>query len=99
MLESLRCNTCAHCHVCHAVIEETNTLHPCKFYEKKRPTGKWIINTKYNKRGKKFLDCPFCRYGENGDVVCEVSKTPNFCPNCGASLTLPTNRRRNNERV
>lgn len=49
----------------------------------------WIENTRYNRRGKKFLDCPVCHYGENGDVICEVSKVPNYCPNCGERLILP----------
>ena len=39
MLESIRCNTCIHCHVCHAVAECTNTLYPCKDYEKNLPRG------------------------------------------------------------
>ncbi|MBO7695988.1 MAG: hypothetical protein J6T10_25420 [Methanobrevibacter sp.] len=52
-----------------------------------RPHGEWIENTRYKRKGKKFLDCSRCHYGENGDIICEVSKLPNFCPNCGASMS------------
>ena len=48
--------------------------------------GEWITNNRYKRKGKKFLDCSVCHYGEKGDVMCEVSKTPNYCPNCGAKM-------------
>ena len=51
-----------------------------------RPHGEWIVNNRYKRKGKKFLDCSECHYGENGDIICEVKKIPNFCPNCGASM-------------
>lgn len=86
MLESLRCNTCIHCHVCHAVAECTNTLYPCKDYEKNRSHGEWVEVPRYNRKGKRFLDCSVCHYGEKGEIVCEVAKVPNFCPNCGADM-------------
>lgn len=52
----------------------------------KRPHGEWIENKKYNRRGKRFLNCSVCHYGDNGDIVCHVSIVPNFCPNCGADM-------------
>ena len=51
-----------------------------------RPRGEWIENKKYNRRGKRFLNCSVCHYGDNGDIVCNVSVVPNFCPNCGADM-------------
>ena len=51
-----------------------------------RPTGEWIENKRYKRKGKKFFDCSVCHYGENGDVMVEVPKIPNFCPNCGAKM-------------
>lgn len=54
--------------------------------KEERPHGEWIENTRYKRKGKKFLDCSRCHYGENGDIICEVSKVPNYCPNCGASM-------------
>lgn len=50
--------------------------------------GEWIILEKYNKKGKKFLNCSVCNYGDKGDIVCEVKTTPNFCPNCGSRNTI-----------
>ena len=35
------CEDCIHYNVCHAVAECTNTLYPCKDYEKKRTHGEW----------------------------------------------------------
>ena len=52
-----------------------------------RPYGEWIENTRYKRKGKKFLDCSRCHYGENGDIICEISKVPNYCPNCGAIMS------------
>jgi len=49
--------------------------------------GEWVEVKKYNRKGKKFLDCSVCHYGEHGDIVCEVSKLPNFCPACGLPMT------------
>lgn len=63
-------------------INERNRL----LKERKQPHGEWIENTRYKRKGKKFLDCSRCHYGENGDIICEVSKIPNFCPNCGADM-------------
>lgn len=54
--------------------------------EVNRPKAEWIENTRYKRKGKKFLDCSRCHYGENGDIICEVSKVPNYCPNCGADM-------------
>ena len=53
-----------------------------------RPHGEWIENKKYNRRGKRFLNCSVCHYGDNGDIVCHVSIVPNFCPNCGADMRI-----------
>lgn len=51
-----------------------------------RPHGEWIDVPRYNRKGKRFLDCSVCHYGEKGEIVCEVAKVPNFCPNCGADM-------------
>ena len=51
-----------------------------------RTNAEWVPNTRYRRKGKTFLDCSRCHYGENGDVICEVSKVPNYCPNCGARI-------------
>jgi len=51
-----------------------------------RPHGEWISNNSYNRRWKTFLDCSVCHYGKNGDVICQVTKIPRFCPNCGAIM-------------
>ena len=72
MIESMRCNTCIHCHVCHAVAECTNTLYPCKDYEKERPHGEWIEILPFS-TGK----CSLCG---------NVANITNFCPNCGALM-------------
>lgn len=56
----------------------------------KRPCGEWVVNNRYRRKGKIFLDCSVCHYGENGDVICEVKKTPRFCPNCGAEMVEKT---------
>lgn len=52
-----------------------------------RPHGEWVEVKRYNRKGKRFLDCSVCHYGEKGEIVCEVTKLPNFCPNCGASMS------------
>ena len=54
--------------------------------EEQRPHGEWIVNNRYKRKGKKFLDCSECHYGEHGDIICEVNKIPRFCPNCGALM-------------
>lgn len=55
-------------------------------FEEERPHGEWVEVKRYNRKGKRFLDCSVCHYGEKGEIVCEVTKLPNFCPNCGASM-------------
>ena len=55
--------------------------------EDQRPHGEWVEVKRYNRKGKRFLDCSVCHYGEKGEIVCEVTKLPNFCPNCGASMS------------
>lgn len=49
-------------------------------------TGEWIENKRYSRKGKRFFDCSVCHYGENGEVMVEVPKIPNFCPNCGVKM-------------
>ena len=72
------------------------TCEECKFFQalnmaldalkKERPHGEWIVNNRYKRKGKTFLDCSVCHYGENGDVICEVKEIPRFCPSCSAIM-------------
>ena len=81
----MKCKNCEHYNIC--VV--CNYIHDkCGYYEPTRPHGEWIENTRYKRKGKKFLDCSVCHYGENGDIICEVSKVPSYCPNCGARMKL-----------
>lgn len=76
MLESIRCNTCSHCHVCHAVAECTNTLYPCNDYEKNRSHGMWIPTDEIGN----VVRCSECNY-----ETCEdISEEFKFCPKCGS---------------
>lgn len=79
-------NPCTECgtNYCRAKMEGKEC--PTYYYEPPRPRGEWIENKKYNRRGKRFLNCSICHYGDNGDIVCSVSVVPNFCPNCGADM-------------
>lgn len=56
-------------------------------YEK-QISGEWIPNTRYNRKGKIFLNCSVCHYGDCGDVMCFTSSIPKFCPNCGAKMSF-----------
>lgn len=85
----MKCRTCLHYDICRfnsiPVFGMDNVA--CQ-YEAHELVGEWIENTRYKRKGKKFFDCSVCHYGENGDVICEVSKLPNFCPNCGANMQI-----------
>lgn len=68
-------------------LSKNDFLELCAKEEtQERPRGEWVVNNRYRRKGKIFLDCSVCHYGENGDVICEVKKTPRFCPNCGAIM-------------
>lgn len=58
-----------------------------RFYAE-RMEGRWIPNTRYNRKGKIFLNCSVCHYGDCGDVMCFTSSIPKFCPNCGAKMSF-----------
>ena len=83
----MKCETCLHNEICRFNNIPTFGMYnvACQ-YETHELVGEWIENTRYKRRGKKFLDCSSCHYGENGEIICDVSKLPNFCPNCGARM-------------
>lgn len=80
------CLTCIHQEVCKERMAIFNCPNIACQYEAHELEGEWIENIRYKRKGKKFLDCSRCHYGENGDIICEVSKIPNYCPNCGAKM-------------
>lgn len=84
MIESLRCNTCIHCHVCHAVAECTNTLYPCNDYEEKRPRGEWKQVTAKDGEYYCYHKCTNC--GQTIESGFDNPPIFNFCPNCGADM-------------
>ena len=94
-IDKPQCNlkTCRYCHDYNCFGQ----YETCEYTLAKngRPHGEWVENTRYKRKGKKFLDCSRCHYGENGDVICEVSKLPNYCPNCGALMTKEALRKYN----
>lgn len=84
----MNCDLCIHKDVCHAVAECLTSIpgFDCHSFDPERPRGEWVEVPRYNRKGKRFLDCSVCHYGEKGEIVCEVAKVPNFCPNCGAVM-------------
>ena len=85
------CERCTHWNICkaHQIGEPFISIRECHDFEARRKSGKWIPNTRYNRKNKRFYDCSICHYGENGEIICEVAKIPLFCPNCGAQMEPP----------
>lgn len=81
MIESLRCNTCIHCHVCHAVAEGTNTLYPCKDYKKNKSHGEWVY-----KKGKYWCSSCGDKAIYHSHFQAPLPHLTDFCPNCGAKM-------------